>query len=129
MLNFMYQRLEQLEILDLLPQDLEQRESVINCAIDVCSASMIYLAVNIRHQATPLGDMGNHICQSQLIATGKVFKTFIVGDERITNATDYLKMSVDAYCRTLNNLHTRISIKSYEVHLEDHKLLKGICTY
>ena len=58
MLNFMYQQLEQLEILDILPEDIGQRESVVNCAIDVRSASMIYLAVNIRHQATPLGDVG-----------------------------------------------------------------------
>ena len=59
-LNFMYQQLEQLEILDILPEDLEheRRESVVNCAIDVRSASMIYLAVNIRHQATPGGDIG-----------------------------------------------------------------------
>jgi len=54
----MYQQLEQLEILDMLPEDLEQHESVVNCAIDVRSASMIYLAVNIRHQATPGGDIG-----------------------------------------------------------------------
>jgi len=58
MLNFMYQQLEQLEILDILPEELEQRESVVNCAIDVRSASMIYLAVNIGHQATPGGDIG-----------------------------------------------------------------------
>jgi len=65
------------------------------------------------------------LCVPQLIASGKVFKTFFVGDEKITNATDYLRMSVDAYCRALNNIHARISIKSYELHIEDHKLLKG----
>lgn len=57
-LNYMYQQLEQLEILDILPDDLEQRESVINRAMDVRSASMLYLAVNIRFQTTPLGDLG-----------------------------------------------------------------------
>ena len=57
-LNFMYQQLEQLEILDTLPEELEQRESVVNRAIDVRSAAMIYLAVNIRHQTTALGDIG-----------------------------------------------------------------------
>ena len=54
----MYQQLEQLEIIDILPDDLEQRESVINRAMDVRSASMLYLAVNIRYQTTPLGDLG-----------------------------------------------------------------------
>jgi hypothetical protein len=57
-LNFMYQQLEQLEILNILPEELEQRVSVINRAIDVRSAAMIYLAVNIHHQTTALGDMG-----------------------------------------------------------------------
>jgi hypothetical protein len=54
----MYQQLEQLEILDILPDDLEQRCSVINRAMDVRSASMFYLAVNIHHQSIPLGDVG-----------------------------------------------------------------------
>ena len=42
----------------LLPEDLEQREFVINRAMDVRSASMVYLAVSIRHDATPLGTTG-----------------------------------------------------------------------
>lgn len=42
----------------LLPEDLEQREFVINRAMDVRSASMVYLAVSIRHDETPLGTTG-----------------------------------------------------------------------
>lgn len=122
----MYQQLEQLEILDILPEELEQRESVFNRAIDVRSAAMTYLAVNIQHQTTALGDMGKRSLRpSILIVSGNVLKTFFVGDEKITNSTEYLKTSVDNYCRALNNIHTRISIKSYELHIESHKLLKG----
>lgn len=122
----MYQQLEQLEILDILPSELDQRESVFNRAIDVRSAAMIYLAVNIHHQTTALGDIGKtSLLLSILIVLGNVFKTFFIGDEKITDATMYLKTSVDDYCRALNNIHTRISIKSYELHIEDHKLLKG----
>jgi hypothetical protein len=58
-LEYMYQRLEQLDILDSLPDDLgDSLESVINRALDVRSASMLYLAVNIRHEVTPLGSIG-----------------------------------------------------------------------
>jgi hypothetical protein len=57
-LDFMSQQLEQLEILDILPDDLEQREIVINRALDVRSASMLFLAVNIRHDATYFGTIG-----------------------------------------------------------------------
>ena len=55
-----------------------------------------------------------------------MFKTFFVEDEKITNSTNYLKTSVDAYCRALHHIYTPISIKSYELNIESHKLLKGI---
>lgn len=45
-------------MVNVLPYDLEQREFVVNRALDVRSASMIYLAVSIRHQGTPLGTPG-----------------------------------------------------------------------
>ena len=57
-LDYISQQLEQLAILDSLPQDLKQREIVINRAMDVRSASMLFLAVNIRHDLTPLGIPG-----------------------------------------------------------------------
>jgi hypothetical protein len=54
----MCQQLEQLAILDILPDDLEQREFVINRALDVRSATMLFLALNIRHDSTFLGVPG-----------------------------------------------------------------------
>ena len=54
----MCQQLEQLAILDILPDDLEQREFVINRALDVRSAAMLFLATNIRHDSTFLGIPG-----------------------------------------------------------------------
>jgi hypothetical protein len=63
-LDFMYQQLEQLEILDVLPTDLQQREILINRAMDVRSASMLYLATILRHEATPLGSVGMCLIQS-----------------------------------------------------------------
>ena len=44
--------------MNVLPDDLEQRDFVINRALDVRSASMMYLAVSIRHNETPLGTPG-----------------------------------------------------------------------
>jgi len=54
----MCQQLEQLVILDILPDDLEQRDFVINRALDVRSATMLFLAMNIRHDSTFLGIPG-----------------------------------------------------------------------
>ena len=46
-------------------------------------------------------------------------KTIFRGDAQITEATSYLKSSVDSYNNALGNIHLRIGIKTYE-------LVKGI---
>jgi len=58
MLDYLCQQLEQLAILDIIPEDLEQRDFVINRALDVRSAAMLFLAMNIRHDSTFLGIPG-----------------------------------------------------------------------
>jgi len=49
---------------------------------------------------------------------GKVVKTFLAGDERMTGSAADLKLSVEAYNNVQMNINFRIVIKSYE-------LLKG----
>ena len=56
-------------MMKVLPGELEQREFVVNRALDVRSGAMIYLAVSIRHDATPLGTPGTtpaYICLSKI---------------------------------------------------------------
>jgi len=58
-----------LEMMKVLPGELEQREFVINRALDVRSAAMMYLAVSIPHDATPLGTPGTaptYICLNEV---------------------------------------------------------------
>lgn len=57
-LDFMSQQLEQLKIIDRLPTDIHEHESVVSRGLDIRSACMIYLGIHIRHDATPLGYMG-----------------------------------------------------------------------
>lgn len=47
-----------LEIVKALPDDMDHREFVVNRALDVRSASMIYLASMVRHNATAFGTTG-----------------------------------------------------------------------
>jgi hypothetical protein len=54
----MCQQLDQLKIVQHLPEDIEQSEQVINRGMDVRSACMAYLAINIRHDTTPGGTVG-----------------------------------------------------------------------
>jgi len=58
MLEYLCQQFAHLEMVNVLPDDLEQREFVANRALDVRSASMMYLAFMILHNATPLGTPG-----------------------------------------------------------------------
>ena len=57
-LDYMCQQLEQLTIIDRLPEDLEQLESLVNRAMDVRTAFMVYLATHMGHDTTPLGNIG-----------------------------------------------------------------------
>jgi hypothetical protein len=57
-LDHICQQLEQLAILDVLPNDLEQRDVIINRALDVRSAAMLFLAIAIRYEATSFGIPG-----------------------------------------------------------------------
>ena len=59
MLDFMCQELEQLKVIDSIPEDFEQRDILVNRALDVRSACMRYLAANICHNATLFGTPGN----------------------------------------------------------------------
>ena len=58
MLKYMYQQFEELEILEELPKDLKRCEFIFTRAMDIRSAFMDYLAINIRHKATTLGVVG-----------------------------------------------------------------------
>ena len=57
-LEFIAQQFSQLAVLKTIPDDLEQREFVVNRALDVRSAAMSYLATSIRHDSTPGGIPG-----------------------------------------------------------------------
>ena len=56
-LEHMWQILGQLEVIENLPDDVENT-SLTNRAIDVRSAMMLYLAVEIEHGDNPLGIVG-----------------------------------------------------------------------
>jgi hypothetical protein len=111
----MCQQLEQLNLVESLPDEVEQVEIVINRALDVRSASMLYLAMNISYDMTPLGGIGTGISGLRLMLLGRVAKVFFTGDERITDSTVYLQMSVDEYSKAVSFIGVRIGIKVYEL--------------
>jgi hypothetical protein len=118
-MDYLCQQLGQLDIASDLPDNFHRREVVINRAMDVRSACMLYLASHIRHDATSFGTMGTICAPFIHLIAGKVAKIFFTGDEPITDAASYLKSSIDSFNNALVNLNLRIVIKVYE-------LLKGM---
>lgn len=57
-LEYLCQQFEHLQMVKVLPDELEQRDFVVNRAMDVRSASMTYLASIIHHNSTPFGTPG-----------------------------------------------------------------------
>ena len=57
-LDYMCQQLEQLDIVRILPGDLDEYRSVINRAVDIRSACMVYIACHIQHDQTSFGLLG-----------------------------------------------------------------------
>ena len=57
-LDYFAQQLEELEVVSVLPDDIEQRDYVLNRALDVRSASMMYLAILLHHNSTAFGTPG-----------------------------------------------------------------------
>jgi hypothetical protein len=57
-LDYMCQQLEQLDVVRILPVDLEEYRGVVNRAVDIRSACMVYIACHIQHDITKFGLVG-----------------------------------------------------------------------
>jgi len=55
------------------------------------------------------------ILQKKPKFSGKVIKTFVIGDEKISDAKVYLQKAIENYMRTLSTFHAGVSIKVLEV--------------
>lgn len=119
MLDYICQLLEQMAVLEVLPNDLEQREFVINRALDVRSAAMLYLATHIRDEATAFGIPGTPQSKAVSNIAGKIVKVFFAGGEQITDSKVYLQTCVDNYSRALTN------VVGIRVLIEVREMLKG----
>src|SRR5271155_363614 len=99
-----------------LPQEFDYRHVVLNRAMDVRSASMLFLSSHIKHDRTLFGTAGT-IFNVVFILTriGKAAKIFFIGDEQITGPETYLKFAVDQYNAALAKFHVHIGLKTYEL--------------
>ena len=119
-LDYISQQFAQLSVLAALPSDIEEREFIVNRALDVRSAAMLHLAISIRYDSAPLGTLGkyNYICH-YLTYIGNVVKVFFTGGEDITDSKTYLETCVQAYSTALSNI---ILVRT---HIKVSDILKG----
>jgi hypothetical protein len=75
----MCQELEQLKVIDSIPEDFEQRDILVNRALDVRSACMRFLAANICHNATSFGITGRMHLTPKLTFQAKYSKRWPKG--------------------------------------------------
>jgi hypothetical protein len=48
----------QLDVVETLPADVQRRDAIVNRAMDVRSACMMYLGAHLNHEANRLGLIG-----------------------------------------------------------------------
>jgi len=121
----MVQQLDRLRIVESMPEEVDN-SMVVNRALDVRSACMVYLALNIRHEATPLGTVGIMNQDFDLINVGKVVKTFLLGDQKISDSMDYLKSWVDKYTTALFDVHANVGVNlTYPLVKQTNEMVKG----
>jgi hypothetical protein len=66
-LDYISQQIEQLKIINGLPENVDAgADALVRRAIDVVSASLLYLAVHIRRESSSLGIIGNHLLLDKL---------------------------------------------------------------
>jgi hypothetical protein len=109
-----------------LPQEFNYRHVVINHAMDVRSASMLFLSSHIKHDRTLFGTAGT-IFDGVFILTksGKVAKIFFIGDEHITGPDTYLKFTVEQYNAALAKFHVHVGLKTYELGRKTYEIVQG----
>jgi hypothetical protein len=63
-----------------------------------------------------IGNIAHFLCLSPInFDSGKITKTVFAGDQEITDATSFLKSSIELYNRAIGSVHFRIGIKTYEL--------------
>jgi len=111
----MSQLVQRIRIAQKLPDNLEEREAVINRAMDIRSSCFLYLAAHLPHDVVPLGDIGKVDILATANLSVKVFKTFVIGDEKLTDASVLLERTVARYDTAVNDAHMALTLYAVQV--------------
>ena len=118
-LDYISRQLGQLQIVRRLPDVDVQSEQLVNRAIDVISAALKYLAVQIRHSANPLGVLGMH-CTISTNIIGNLGTTLVKGDSNRKSVEIGLERAVVEFNQVLQHFGVGMGLATYELVVQSH---------
>ena len=113
-LDFISRQLGQLQIITALPATTVPSHTLVNSAMDVRSAVMGYLAVQIRHESIALGIVGRHSQRFRVEYLGKVVTTFTAGDDERNGVNAALESAVRDFNAALSHYGHGVGFKTFE---------------
>ena len=115
-MEYICRQLEQLDIIEHLPDADVAPDHLINRATDVLSATLTYLAVHIHHQPGRFGVIGILLNYGRLTSyLGAIVGTIIKGDEECVAVDTELRDSVAEFNSALTNFASRIGFRTFQV--------------
>jgi hypothetical protein len=112
-LDYISRQLEQLRIVERLPHSDVSAQALINSAMDVQSAVMNYIAIQIRHQSGSFGIVGIPKTVQGSLTLGKTATTFVKGDELGTAGTK-LENAVGTFNSALSHFGHGVGFKTFD---------------
>ena len=113
--DYICRQLEQLGIIEQLPDADVPPEYLINRATDVLSATLTYLAVHIQHQPGRFGVFGILPNSRLTDFVGAIVGTIVKGDEECVAVDTDLRDAVAEFNSALTNFASRIGFRTFQV--------------
>jgi hypothetical protein len=114
-IEYISRQLAQLEIVKDLPDVDVNSDHLVNRAMDVLSASLMYMAIQIRHEAGYFGVPGelySPILGLQVV--GSIISVAVKGKDKLDPTEQTLKKAIDGFYNALSHFGHHVSFKSFD---------------
>ena len=112
-MDYISHQLGLLEIINRIPDIGVQPDGLVNRTVDVFSASLMYLAVHIRHESNRLGVLGTMPIQKHTNLVGSIAITIFSGEEALISVEVRLRNAVEEYNSTLAHFSHGVGFRSF----------------
>ena len=102
-----------------------QSDQLINTAMDVFSACLMYLAIHIDHECNRLGVIGIAWFRTYVNVKGSIGTTVVKGQEAFANVETGLGNSVEEFHRTLSHYAHDVQFRAFEMGSQTLDVVQG----